>query len=330
MSLLRVFARRVAFGAVTAWGVVTVVFLTFTQTPDWVADQVAGDIRAAELSGIGGGGPSVNPDTVDREETSGMIEEALAEYAGARGFDRPLHEQYVDWMGDMLTLNWGTSFSGEEVFPMVTDATVRTAMYVVPSVVLAVLIGTLVGLYAALSPDSRLANTGRLGSYAVFAVPSFWIGGMFISASRGGIIGDSPLLFDHVLPIALVTMTLLGGYVSYSRAYAKEFVSADFVTLVRAKGAGPVRVARHVLRNAAIPLVAMLFTEALGLLVLGIFVIEVLFGIEGFGLVFFEAIDGRDLPVLLGSALVIILVAVLGNVIQDLSYHYLDPRVEEQ
>jgi len=324
MSLLRVFARRIAFGVVTAWAVLTTVFLTFTQTPDWVAQQIA--------AGAGGAGITIgmNPEHApDMDERQANVQAALADYMESRGFDRPLHEQYVDWMGDMLTLNWGTSFAtSEEVFPMVTDATVRTAMYVVPSVVLAVLIGTLIGLYAALS-DSWLAKSSRLSAYAVFAVPSFWIGGMFISASRGGIIGDSPLLFDHVLPIALVTMTLLGGYVSYSRAYAKEFVSADFVMLVRAKGAGPVRVARHVLRNAAIPLVAMLFTEALGLLVLGIFVTEVLFGIDGFGIVFFDAVDERDLPVLLGSALVIILVAVLGNVIQDLSYHYLDPRVEE-
>lgn len=323
MRTLRVIGRRLAFGLVTAWAVMTTVFLTFTLTPDWVADQIEGEARAAGISI--GMNPEHAPD--DREAN---VQDALAAYTGDRGFDRPLYEQYIDWMGNMLMLDWGFSFeTGEDVFPMVTDATTRTAMYVVPSVVLAVLIGTLIGLYAALHPESRLANSSRLGSYAMFAVPSFWIGGMFISGVRGDVIGHNPILFDHVLPIALVTMTLLGGYVSYSRAYAKEYVSADFVTLVRAKGAGSVRVAQHVLRNAAIPLVSMLFTEALGLLVLGIFVIEVLFGIEGFGLVFFNAIDGRDLPVLLASTLIIILVAVVGNIIQDLSYQYLDPRVEE-
>ena len=143
-----------------------------------------------------------------------------------------------------------------------------------------------------------------------------------------GIIDYNATLFEHVIPILLVTATLVGGYVSYSRAYAREHVSSDFVKLVKAKGASPTRIARHVVRNAAIPLFSMLFTEVLGLLVLAIFVIEVVFGIEGFGLLFLEAIQDRDLPVLLGGTMVIIAVGILGNIIQDVSYDYLDPRVD--
>jgi len=205
-----------------------------------------------------------------------------------------------------------------------------TAMYVVPAVVLAVLIGLGIGLAVALHSRSRPANAGRVASYIAFAVPSFWLGGMFVGAAQGGVIGENSLLFDHVLPITLVTMTLLGGYVSYSRAYALEHVSAEFVTLIKAKGVGPRHVARHVVRNAAIPLLSMLFTEALGLLVLSIFVIEVVFGIDGFGTMFFFAVDARDIPVLLGGTMVIIVVGVFGNVIQDVSYQYLDPRVDQE
>lgn len=318
MKALRILAKRLAFGLATAWAVLTVVFLAFTATRDWVADRIAGGI----IFGASRGG--------NVEGARAQAEEAVAEYAAARGYDRPLREQYVDWLGNMLTLEWGQSFqTGEAVFPMVMDATARTATYVVPGVVLAIAVGTGIGIYGALRPESRLGHLGRAGSYLLFALPSFWVGGLLVGAVQAETIGHNAVVFDHVLPTLFVAMTLLGGYVSYSRAYALEHVSADFVTLVRAKGASPLRVARHVVRNAAIPLFSMLFTEVLGLLVLSIFVIEVVLGIEGFGVVFFRAINARDLPVLLGGTMVLIAVGVFGNVVQDLSYQYLDPRVEE-
>ncbi len=318
MKALEILAKRLAFGIVAAWGVLTAIFAIFSLTTDWIAERIEGEIRWA----MGG------PDPEDQDVIEAEIEEALAEFAASRDLDRPLHEQYIDWMGNMITLQWGESLeTGEAVFPLVMDATVRTAMYVVPAILLAVIIGMLVGLYVALNPQSRLANSGRVGSYLLFGLPSFWLGGMYIGATQSGMVSQNTLVADHVLPITLVTMTLLGGYVSYSRAHALEHVSAEFVALVRAKGAGPLLVARHVVRNASIPLFSMLFTEVLGLLVLSIFVIEMVFGIEGFGVVFFFAIDARDMPVLLGCTMVIILVGILGNIIQDMSYHYLDPRV---
>lgn len=319
MKALEILVKRLAFGFVTAWAVLTTVFLVFTATDDWVAARVEGQVRWA----------MTGPDPEDPDAVQAAVDRELAEYTAERELDRPLYEQYLDWMWNVATLDWGYSLdAGEAVFPLVASATIRTATYVVPAIVLAVALGTLIGLYAALNPDSRLAHTGRVGSYLLFALPSFWIGGLFVSLVEGDVVARNPLLYDHVLPIALVTTTLLGGYVSYSRAHALEYATADFVTLVRAKGAGPLDVTRHVVRNAAIPMFSMLFTEAVGLLVLSIFVVEVLFGIEGFALTFFFAVDARDVPVLLGSTMIIIAVGVMGNVVQDLSYQYLDPRVE--
>jgi peptide/nickel transport system permease protein len=310
VSLARIFVRRVALGALAAWGVLTTVFLLFTATDDWVLAERIGLLR-----------------------WSGAEEEAIRtarqEYLAARGLDRPLWQQYLDWMGNMATLNWGESLeTGEAVLPLVVDATARTAMYVVPAIVLGITIGLLVGLYAAIRPESRLVEVGRGASYLSFAIPAFWIGGVILSFAYWDVIDDSPLLFDHVLPIALTTATLLGGYVSYTRAHAMEYAATDFVKLVRAKGASRRRVAAHVLRNAAIPVFSMLFTEALGLLVLSVFVIEILFGIDGFGRLLFHAVEDRDLPVLLGGTIVTIGVGVVGNVVQDVSYSVLDPRVD--
>jgi peptide/nickel transport system permease protein len=309
VSLARVFARRIAFGVAAAWGVLTTVFLLVTVTRDWVLSQRIGFLKW------------------QRAEDA-VIREARREYLAARGLDRPLYRQYLDWMGNMLTLDWGRSFAtDEQVLGLVADAVVRTAMYVLPAIVLGIAIGLLVGLYAAMRPESRLADGGRSLSYVLFALPSFWVGALALSVVSGTA-ADSSLVVEHLLPIALTTTTLLGGYVSYSRAHAMEYTTSDFVKLVRAKGVTDRGVARHVLHNAAIPVFSMLFTEALALLVLAVFVIEVLFGIDGFGWLLYDAVQQRDLPVLLGGTVVVVAVGVLGNIVQDISYTVLDPRVD--
>ena len=311
VTLLRVFCQRIALGFVAAWGVLTVVFALFSVSRHWVIEQ-----QVAQQQWGGG---------ITDEEADAMIDE----YLGQFGLARPIYEQYADWMVDMFTLQWGYSWeTGEPVLSTVASATWRTAMYVLPAVVIAIAIGLLIGIYAALNPNSRLARGSVGTTYLLFALPNFYVGGMLLSYQAGGTIPDSTLLFDHALPIALTATSLLGGYVSFSRAHALEYTSSDFVNLVKAKGASKLKIATHVVRNGAIPMFSMLFTEALALLVLAVFVIEVLFGIEGLGLLLFQAIEMRDLPVLLGGTMVIIVVGVIANIIQDVSYTVLDPRVD--
>lgn len=310
MRVLRILARRIALGVVAAWAILSTIFALFTLTDDWVIGAEIGKLR-----------------WVGEDEAT--IEAARQSYLSARGLDRPLTEVYVDWMANMVTLEWGQSFaSGEEVLPMVADATLRTATYVLPALVVAVGIGLAVGLYAAMNPDRRFTGVSLGTAYVLFAVPNFWLGGMLAALASAGTIPESAWLFDHALPILLTATTLLGGYVSYTRAYSAEFAATDFVKLVRAKGASRLRVGKHVIRNAAIPVFSMLFTEALALLLLTVFVIERLFGIPGFGTLLLGAVESRDIPVLLGSTVVITGVGVVGTILQDLSYGFLDPRVE--
>ncbi|WP_372480326.1 ABC transporter permease [Halomicrobium sp. HM KBTZ05] len=311
MKFLRVVAWRVALGGVAAWAVLTAVFGLFTLTEDWVLQRQVGALKWA-----------------------GEEEDAIAavrdQYLGTRGLDRPLAVQYLDWLGNMVTLDWGRSFvTGDPVFGTVLAAAGRTAMYVLPALALAVAVGVAFGLFLALRPESRLGSVGLGTIYLAFAIPNFWLGGLLVSLARAGVISRPPLVFEHLLPIVLTATTLLGGVVSYARAHAAEYASADFVRLLRAKGAGSRRVATHVLRNAAVPIFSLVFTEALALLVLAVFVVEVLFGIDGFGSLLFRSVDQRDLPVLLGGTLVIIAVGVVGNVVQDLSYGVLDPRIDD-
>jgi len=310
MRFLRVVAWRLALGALAAWTVLTAVFALFTTTREWVLQRQVGALRWA-----------------GREEDA--IAAVRDEYLASRGLDRPLVVQYADWMADMVTLNWGTSFvTGDPVLPTVLAAGGRTAMYVLPALVLAVVVGVGFGLYVALNPESRLGTLGIGTAYCCFALPNFWFGGLLVSLAAGGVISRPPLVFDHLLPILLTATTMLGGVVSYARAHASEYATADFVRLVEATGGSRLRVATHVLRNAAVPIFSLVFTEALALLVLAVFVVEAVFGIDGFGSLLLRSVDQRDLPVLLGGTLVIIAVGVLGNVFQDLSYGVLDPRID--
>ncbi|MFW6449274.1 MAG: ABC transporter permease [Halobacteriota archaeon] len=312
MDLRRIVAMRVALGAVAAWVILTVVFLLFTLTDDWVLNA---DLALMRLG-----------DTPDE-----AIEAVRQQYFQERGLDKPLWRSYLDWLASMVTLDWGESFeTGEPALSVVLAAVGRTAMYVLPGFAVAVGLGVLIGLTAALYRHERLPGLVVVLVYIAFVAPMFWIGGLALSLDHPQFLLRRPnhWAYTHALPIMFTAATLLGGYVSYVRAHSLEYAGREFTKLVRAKGATNRRVAAHVLRNAAIPFFSMLFTEVILLLLVAVFVIEAMFGIDGFGVTFLEAARRRDLPVLLGSTIVVIALGVVGNVIQDVSYSYFDPRVD--
>lgn len=320
VSLLRLVAQRIALGVIAAWAVLSGVFFLIVGTANWHLQALLA------LQGMG---------RTDPEE----IREIRTEYLSARGLDRPVHEQYIDWMSSMFTLQWGESFeTGEAVFPMVMSAVARTAMYVVPALAVALALGLVVGLYAAMSERSAGDGSSRGLTYLLFGLPNFWVGAMVLSLMAVGTRfsqqstairpSQLPFVYEYLLPILLVATTLLAAIVSYARSYSLQYVSADLTKLVRAKGGGRLTVARHVLRNAAIPLVSLAFVETMALIALSMFVIEALFTIDGLGLVFYNAVWTSDLPVLMGVTLVIAAVGVVGNIVQDLAYTALDPRVD--
>ncbi len=321
MSLVRLLVQRIALGAVAVWSLLTIVFALFTMTRDWALET-----RIA-LAAFGGGMDAAQLDRI-REE-----------YLAARGLDRPIHEQYLDWMGNMLTLQWGHSFQNyEPVFPAVMAATVETATYVVPAIVVAAGAGLVIGVYTALYRESLHAETVRGGSYVGLGLPHFWIGLMILGLasippgfrrlSTTLQPAEMPFFYGTVVPASLIAIALTAAIVSYARAYSLQYASTDMTKLVRAKGGGTLDVARHVVRNAAIPLVSLVFTETFALLALSVFVIEALFGIDGLGLLIYNAVWSRDLPMLLGAAMVVVAAGVASNVLQDLAYSTLDPRVD--
>ncbi len=325
MSLVRLLVQRVAIGLVAVWAVLSGVFALFELSPDYYLDRII----AAELYG-GGGGNNV-------EE---FVEQIRQEYLSARGLDQSTPELYVDWMTNMFTLEWGESFrSGESVREMVFGAVSGTASYVVPAILIAAILGTLLGLFLAIYRGTKRDGATRWGVYLGFGFPNFWLGAIILILAssvafsfrwRSTFINPSDMapFYQTIVPALLLATTLTASIASYARAYSLEILSGPTVKLIRAKGGGPVAVAKHVIRNASIPLFSLVFTEMLALLAISVVVIEALFGIDGLGLLFYNAVWYRDLPVIMGATMVIVAFGVLANIIQDMSYSFLDPRVD--
>lgn len=313
--------RRLLVGVLAAWSLLSVLFLSLMLTDDW---ELGAELAAAGREGA------------DEEQ----LERIRAEYLAERGLDRPLYEQYVDWVVEMFTLRWGRSFeTGEPVRSMVADAAVNTGTYVLPAIVLSVPIALGVGVYVAMVHGSPGADALRSAVYVALGLPNFWIGALVLVVSGAVTFqfqrlatritpAELPVFYETVVPTLLLTTTLVAAITSYARSYAMSYVGADLTKLVRAKGGGRLAVARHVVRNAAIPLVSLAFTEILALLALSVFVIEVLFGIGGLGLLFYNAIWAHDVPVVLGGTMIVVAVGVAGSAAQDVAYSALDPRVD--
>ena len=328
MSLRGRIARRFGFAVFAAYAVVSVLFALVTFAPN------------PQLAVL-----------LDRQaSTAAEAREIRREFRQARGLDEPLLNRYLDWLIDVPTLDWGQSYgtmglssvqygpryeAGVEVTSLVADALVPTLRYVVPAVIFAVAGGLAIGLYAATHREGLLARLVTTLTHFGFSVPNFLLAEvllLFVFSETGLLQGLAPepgsLLVTTVLPAAIVGTSLLAGQMRYARAQSLEYANTEFIRLVRAKGAGSRRVARHLLRNAAIPLLALFFTDMIGILVVNVFVIEFVFGIPGIGGLSLVAFQQQDLPVILGSTMVIVFVGIGGNFLQDVAALVLDPRIE--
>lgn len=260
-------------------------------------------------------------------------------YRSARNYDQPLLDRYARWLERFVTLDFGTTVGGEPITPMLVDATSVTLTYLVPSVAVAVGLGICVGVLRAMDRDSVVLRVVRGASYGGFAVPTF------VLASATSIVATEHLgVFDLaysselslfsvrnlralVLPAAVVTVNLLAVQLRYARSESIEILQEDFVRTLRSNGAGTRTLVAHVLRNAAPSLLSVFFSELVGVLFVVVVIVEVIFGVPGFGLLLYQSIQQRDVGLILATTVLPILLILLGNLLQDLAYAVLDPRM---
>lgn len=261
-------------------------------------------------------------------------------YATVADEDRSLATRYVDWVGGFLTLQWGRSTSrGAPVTDVMARAIPVTLTYLVPAVALAAVGGAAVGLAAAVARRRWPERVVAAGAYLGMSLPNFWLATLLLLLF-GGELGVIRFAYDQESPVwaaqnakrlalaaGVVATYLVASQVRYARAESAEVRHAAFVKTARAKGGGRLLVGRHVVRNTLVPLVSLFFTDLLGVLVFTAYVVEVVFGIPGLGSVSFGAFVDRDVPLVVAAVLVPVFVGIFGNLLQDLAYVVLDPRV---
>ena len=257
-------------------------------------------------------------------------------------------QQYLLWLGDFVQGDWGRSFATDQpVTEMVGDAVWNSALLVVPAVLLSIAVAMLVGVVSAVRRYSAFDHVATGFSYFGFSIPDFFFAlmlqlvlvivlqeqlGIHLFYVQGkysvGQVGDIGNLIRHmVLPIAALMLGTAAAWSRYQRDSMIDVLHTDYVRTARAKGV-PRRdiIRRHALRNALIPFVTVVAIDA-GVLLGGVVVIEKVFSWPGMGLLFFTALERSDYPVILAWMVVAALFVVIANLVADILYGALDPRI---
>jgi peptide/nickel transport system permease protein len=257
------------------------------------------------------------------------------------GLDRPLGERYLAWARAALAGDFGYSrlYSTPAVAALLPRIG-NTALLMLSSFVLALAIALPLGAAAARRPGSWLDDAANLLSFAGVSIPPFWFALLLILVfavalgwlPAGGIatIGDGGVIdrARHLaLPVATLTVASIGGYLRFMRAAMIEALRQDYVRTARAKGASEARVLwGHALRNALIPVITVV-ALSFGSLFSGALITETMFAYPGMGKLIYDAILGNDYNLALAGLLFATLVIVLSNLVADLAYAWLDPRI---
>lgn len=262
------------------------------------------------------------------------------------GLNRPLIEQYVRYVGNLARGEFGYSFvQRRPVLQVIGERAAATALLTGTALVVATLLGVGLGLIAARRPSTVLDATVSGAAVVGFSVPVFWIGQLLIllfAVTLGWLPAQGmvslrvgPTGWDRVLDVAshlvlpatALALRLVAMTTRLTRASLLEVLGQEFIRTAEAKGAGPRRVlGRHALPNALLPLVTFVGYN-LGFLLAGSALIETVFGWPGVGRLLYDSVFTRDYPVLLGIFLTVSLSVVLANLLTDLLYAYLDPRI---
>lgn len=266
--------------------------------------------------------------------------DALAQVRREYGFDKPVWQQYLAWVADVLRLDFGTSLSnGQPVLHLLGSRFSVTALLVFLSVSLAGVLAVIAGLIAAWRRNTWLDHTVVTLAIVALSAPSFWVALLLILVfgvklqwlPTVGFVSplQQPLeaLRFLAMPVAALSLVVIGQVARMMRATAIEVLEQDYVVHARAKGLSESAVLwRHVFPNAFAPALTV-FGMLLGTLLGGAAIIETVFTLPGLGRLLVDSIYARDYPVVQGIALAVGFVYVLINLIVDLLYPVFDPRV---
>ncbi|MCH6590858.1 MAG: ABC transporter permease [Proteobacteria bacterium] len=270
-----------------------------------------------------------------------MTPEDAARLRALYGVDKPVVERYANWLMAALGGDLGYSrLYAAPVLDVLLPALGNTLILLGLTLVLSLAIGLPAGVVAALRPYSRTDYAINLFAFAGISVPAFWLGLLLIIVFAV-ILGVLPAggtetvggagFWDQakylVLPVVNLTLASVGGHTRYMRAAMMETLRQDYIRTARAKGAGRARVVLgHALRNAMIPVVTIIALQ-FGYLFSGALITETIFAYPGMGKLIFDSIMGNDFNLALVALLFATLVTLVGNLLADVAYAWLDPRI---
>ncbi|MDD5615375.1 MAG: ABC transporter permease [Candidatus Methanoperedens sp.] len=318
MSLRTYIAKRLLHAVLIAWGVMTAAFFLMRLGPNSPADKYIASLGAGH-----------------------NVTAVVAAIESRYGIDKPLHEQYFNYIASLLQGDWGWSFgTSMPVMELIKTHWIYSFQLVLLSSIFAIVLGISLGMFTAVKKNSRADHIAAFFSFAGISIPHFWLGIMLIlifSVKFGWFktYYDTSLpmlslenLHALTLPVFTLGTGMVAGYSRYVRSAMLENMGKDFVRTARAKGL-PERtvIGKHVFRNAMLPVITIIMLDMSGIVFGGAYITEVIFGIPGLGWMSLKAVFADDYSVVMAVTLIGAFVTLLFNLLADIAYIYLDPRI---
>lgn len=271
----------------------------------------------------------------------GMTAADRLRIAAQMGLDRPLYVQYLEWASRMLQGDWGTSYrDGNPVTTVIARHVPATLLLMGSSTVIAVAVGTWIGIRGATHRNSVSDYVATVGAMIALSIPTFWFGliGIYVFSLRLGwlpsgnmyTIGDGSVLnvLHHlIMPSVVLALVHIAIWSRFMRSATLDAISQEFVKTARAKGVPERRVVmKHVVGNALLPMISLAGVQVPSLLT-GALVTETVFSWPGMGRLFLDSLSYSDYPVVMGLLMFSALLTIVANFIADVAVALVDPRI---
>ena len=296
--------KRIGLAILTVWVVITLTFFVMRLVP---------------------GGPF--------NSEKALSEAATAALEAKYGLDKPLMEQYFTYLKDIVTeFNFGPSLTqrGRDVIDIITDGMKTSAVLGLCAASLALVIGVVLGAVAALRRNKLVDKVIMVFTTACVSMPSFIMGSLLLivfAITLGILPANGTTKEGLILPVVALSLSPMANITRLTRSSMLDVLGQDYIRTAKAKGvSGGKIIFGHALKNALIPVITY-FGPMLAYIVTGSLVVEQIFAVPGIGRAFVNSITGRDYPLIMGTTIVLATLIVVMNLVSDVLYKVVDPRI---
>ncbi|MFP4467029.1 MAG: ABC transporter permease [Candidatus Goldiibacteriota bacterium] len=263
------------------------------------------------------------------------------------GLDRPVHIQYMGWLRRVVMLDFGQSFiDNRSVMKKIGERLPATILLNICALAVIYLFSFIIGIYAALKRNGPFDKAATIGTFAGYSIPDFWLAlllMMFFGVHLGILPVSGMVSVNHenmnffermgdimkhlILPVFVLAFTGLASLTRYVKSGMVETLSQPFIRAAYAKGLPEKKIIfRNALKNSMLPVITILGMTLPGIIG-GSFIFEVIFSWPGMGRLIYESIMGFDYPVVMGGITIAAFLTITGNLLADIAYAYVDPRI---